>query len=143
MSGGRSIRRVGSHLSVVSQLWRYLGDFPHGTPGNNDLINDGVFKIGVRLVCLDCGQSCFENDAQPDRLRSSPCLRGWPYSETVELGDSEEATSSPEVAELVEKLVDSLDYTYDELLAEVERLHSYYLPLDEIERALKFQDERR
>jgi len=47
------------------------------------------------------------------------------------------------VAELVEKLVDSLDYTYDELLAEVERLHSYYLPLDEIERALKFQDERR
>jgi hypothetical protein len=47
------------------------------------------------------------------------------------------------VEDLVNQLVDSLDYTYDELLAEVERLHSYHLPLDEIERALKFQDERR
>jgi hypothetical protein len=128
---------------VVSQLWRYLGDLPHGTPGNNDLINDGIFKIGVRLVCLDCGQSCFEDDAQRDLLRSSPCLGGWPYSETLELGDSGEASPSSEVEDLVNQLVDSLDYTYDELLAKVERLHSYHLPLDEIEYALKFQDERR
>ncbi|MDR9447574.1 MAG: hypothetical protein RI519_07585 [Balneolaceae bacterium] len=128
---------------MVNQLWRYLGDFPHDTPGYNDMINDATFKTGVRLVCLDCGQSCFEDDAQRDRFRSSPCLRGRPYSETVELGDSEVATPSTEVEELVEKLVDSLDYTYDEPLAKVEELHSYHLPLDEIERALRFQDELR
>ena len=143
MVGSRKIERVGAHPSVVKQVWRYLGDSPHGTPGNNDLINDDTFKIGVRLVCLDCGESCFEDAAQKNRFRSSPCLLGLPYSETVELGNSADANTSSAVESFVDRLYGSLDYTYDELLAEVERLRDHHVPLSEIERALRFRDERR